>query len=312
MKILVTGGAGFIGSHLTQALLAQDNEVCVIDELNDFYSPRIKEKNLKLFINDIAFYKESVLNSDRLKEIFKKEKPQKIIHLAARAGVRPSVDNPLLYQEVNIAGTINLLSLAKNYNIEQFIFASTSSIYGINNNLPFNENDHTQNLISPYATSKKSAELYCLTYNNLYKIPTTILRLFTVYGPRQRPEMAIHKFTNLMAKSQDLPVFGDGLSSRDYTYITDIVDGFLKALANPVNFEIFNLGNSKPIKLFDLIKSIEVATGFKAKIKNYPNQQGDVPITFADITKAKKILGWQPQIPLEKGLEMFAGWFSEQ
>ena len=310
-KTLVTGGAGFIGSHLCEKLLENNYKVICLDNFNDYYDPRIKKDNIgnSLKNRNFIFVKGDILDKECLDSIFSKYDIYKIVHLAAIAGVRPSLMNPQEYVDVDIKGTVNLLEIAKKYRVEQFIFGSSSSVYGINSKIPFTEEDRIDLQISPYATAKRCAELYCATYHYLYRIPVTILRFFTVYGPRQRPDMVIHKFTRLMSQGKSISMFGDGKSERDYTYIDDIVDGILKAIQKNIKFEIFNLGNSKTIKLQELIKLIAQKLNADVRIKRFPEQAGDVSITHADISKAKKVLEYKPSTSIEEGIENFVEWY---
>jgi UDP-glucuronate 4-epimerase len=307
--ILVTGGAGFIGSHLCETLLKIGRQVVCIDNFNDYYDPRIKEENIKQFLSNKKFilYRTDITNFDGLLAIFKKHRIDAILHVAARAGVRPSIENPRIYAQTNVEGTLNLLDLAKQFSIKKFIFASSSSVYGLGK-VPFNEEKNTYSPISPYASTKVCAELLCKTYHDLYGIPMVCLRLFTVYGPRGRPDMAPCKFMRLILEGKEIPVFGDGNSKRDYTYVGDIAEGFIAALEKDIPFDTINLGNSKPEKLSALIGAIEKHTGKKAKIKRLPEQIGDVPITYADISKAKKVLGWEPKTSLDKGIKQMVDW----
>lgn len=311
MKVLVTGGAGFIGSHLCEKMLDRGYQVICLDNFNDFYSPKIKEENIAkaLCYPNFTLISGDILDDSRLSEIFSKHKVQKIVHLAAMAGVRPSLLSPAQYIDVDIKGTVNLLEKAKIFKIKQFVFASSSSVYGINEKLPFSEEDDTNLQISPYATAKKAAELYCQTYHLLYKTPVTILRIFTVYGPRQRPDMAIYKFTQLISKGEPIQMFGDGSSKRDYTYIDDAIQGILNALENVYRFEILNLGSSTTISLKDLIELIGKALGKIPKIEKLPDQPGDVPTTYSDISKARNLLKYQPQTSIEEGIKKFVEWF---
>jgi len=310
-KILVTGGAGVIGSHLCEKLLENDYKVICLDNFNNYYDPRIKEDNIaeSLKNKNFALVKGDILDKESLENIFSKDNIHKIVHLAAIAGVRPSLMKPQKYIDVDIKGTVNLLEMAKEYRIKQFIFGSSSSIYGINSKIPFSEEGMADLQISPYATAKRCAELYCATYHYLYGIPVTILRIFTVYGPRQRPDMAIHKFSRLISQGKSISMFGDGKSERDYTYIDDIVNGILKSMHKICKFEIFNLGNSKTIKLRELIKLIADRFEVKPKIQQFPVQLGDVPITYADISKTKRMLGYKPSTPIEEGIEKFVKWY---
>jgi len=309
--IFLTGGAGFIGSHLVDKLLEKKLEVVVIDDFNDFYDPRIKRKNIEKHLKNKNYklYEGDICNLELLEEIFKKYPFSMVVHLAARAGVRPSLKDPLLYERVNGIGTLNLLECAKKYNIKNFIFASSSSVYGINSKVPFSEDDPIERPISPYASTKRANELMCYTYHHLYGMNITLLRFFTVYGPRQRPEMAIYKFTNLIYHNKPIPVFGDGGAKRDFTYIDDIIEGVLSSMEKCYPFEIINLGESKTIKLLELVNLIEKNLGKKAIINFLPQEPGDVPITYADISKAKKLLGYNPKFPPEEGIKEFTRWF---
>lgn len=332
MKILVTGGAGFIGLHLTKKLLALGYKVVCVDDLNNYYSPKIKRRNIAPFLKNknYKFYRADICDYEKLAKIFKCEKIEKICHLAARAGVRPSIANPRLYEKVNVGGTMTLLDLAVKYKIKNFIFASSSSVYGNraqfgdnpaqrggnraqrDKKIPFSESDPVNNPISPYAVTKKSGELLAATYHNLYGLNCTCLRLFTVYGPNNRPDMAPFLFTDLIFRGKPIKKFGDGASRRDYTYIDDIVEGIVAALEKNFSFEIINLGNNKPVELNYFIALIEQFLGKKAKIKQLPPQPGDVEITYADISKAKKMLGWQPKVKIEEGMKKFVEWYLEE
>lgn len=311
MNLLITGGAGFIGSHLCETVLGKNHSVTCIDNFNDYYSPKIKEKNIEKCLKNQNFilFRENITDLNRIKKIFKNKKIDQVIHLAARAGVRESINNPILFEEVNVKGTLNLLELCKENKIKKFIFASSSSIYGENKKIPFSESDATDSIISPYAATKRAAEILCQTYSRLYNINMTCLRLFTVYGPRGRPEMAPYKFTKLVCDGKEVPIFGNGTSRRDYTYISDIVNGILSATNKDFKFEIINLGNSKPIALRELISIIEKTVGKKAKIKEFAHQKGDVSVTFADISKAKKLLKYNPKIDLKQGMRNFFEWY---
>ncbi len=311
MNILVTGGAGFIGSHVCEKLLLENNRVICLDNFNDFYNPEIKEKNISQLLKDKRFslYREDILDKQKLHNIFKKHKIGLVIHLAARAGVRPSINHAGLYAEVNIKGTINMLDCCRIYGVDRFIFASSSSVYGGNNKIPFSETDNVDKPVSPYAATKKAGELICHTYHSLFGISIFCYRFFTVYGPRQRPEMAIHKFTGSLFENKPIEVYGDGSSSRDYTHIDDITDVIINNLETVKGYEIFNLGNSKPVKLLDLIKLLEEITGKKATIKFTDFAKGDVRTTFADILKADKMLKYNPKINIKKGLRDFVEWY---
>jgi UDP-glucuronate 4-epimerase len=314
-NILVTGGAGFIGSHLVDSLLSEVGwNVVVVDDLNDFYSPDIKLANLERAREhpDFAFIQADIRDCEKLREVFDKNEFDCIVHLAARAGVRPSLREPKLYAETNINGTLNLLELARDYEVKQFVFGSSSSVYGINCKVPFSEEDRIQQPISPYASTKAAGELLCHTYSHLYNIRTVCLRFFTVYGARQRPDLAIHKFSRLIAEGKPIQVFGDGMSRRDYTYIDDIIQGVRASIDYRASMhEILNLGESETTELSRLIELLEENLGAKAVIDRQPMQPGDVPITFADISKARKLLGYDPKTKIEDGIPRFVGWFEE-
>jgi UDP-glucuronate 4-epimerase len=311
MKILVTGGAGFIGSHLCRKLLQGNNSVICIDNFNDYYSPAIKELNIKDFQknNDFSLVRNDILNTEIIESIFSANKIDIVIHLAARAGVRPSINNAALYEQVNIKGTLNLLEACRKYKISKFVFASSSSVYGGNKKVPFSEEDNVDNPVSPYAATKKAGELFCYTYSHLFDISVFAYRFFTVYGPSQRPEMAIHYFTKNIIEGNPIDVFGDGSSSRDYTYIDDITNTIAANLSNIKGYEVFNLGNSRTVKLSELIELIENQTGKKAIINQRDFVAGDVFTTYADILKAKKMLKYSPETPIEEGIKKFAAWY---
>ena len=310
-KILVTGGAGFIGSTLTDSLLAMGHRVTVIDNFNDFYDPAIKRANI---INHREYDNYNLVEGDirdraTVEACFEQYGFDEVIHLAAMAGVRPSIAKPVLYQEVNLIGTMNILESCRKNGVSKLIFASSSSVYGNNEKVPFSETDPVDNPISPYASTKKSGELMVYTYHHLYGIKSACLRFFTVYGPRQRPEMAIHLFTDRIFKGEEITMFGDGETRRDYTFVEDIVGGILSCREKDYEYEIFNLGRSDTVRLSELISKIEKYSGKKAKIKQLPNQPGDVRQTFADISKAEIILGYSPKISIDMGLEKFIDWF---
>jgi len=313
-KVLVTGGAGFIGSHLCEKLLEMNCKVICLDNFNNYYDPKIKECNIAkaLKSRNYTLIRGDILDRELLENIFNQHDIGKIIHLAAIAGVRSSLAAPTEYVDIDIKGTVNLLEIAKKYKIEQFIFGSSSSVYGVNSKIPFSEEDRVDLQVSPYATAKRAGELYCATYHHLYGIPTTILRFFTVYGPRQRPEMAIHKFAKLMDKGEPVPIFGDGGSERDYTYSSDLVEGIVKSMEMIYNFEIFNIGNTKMVKLRELIEILADKLNVNPKIEQLPEQPGDVPVTCADISKAKKMLGYKPTTSIERGIENFVKWYLQK
>lgn len=296
MSILVTGGAGFIGSHLVERL----DDVVVIDDFNDYYSPEIKRRNITRVLNKIKLYERDI--RDNLDDIFKDNKISMVVHLAARAGVRASLNDPVLYNSVNVLGTVNLLESCRRYGVKKFIFGSSSSVYGVTSTVPFREDDPLMNPISPYAVTKIAGEDLCRVYHGAYGIKVACLRFFTVYGPRQRPEMAISKFIRLIREDKPVPFYGDGSSSRDYTYISDIVDGITASMDKDLGFEIINLGDSNTVTLKELVCIIEETLGKKARLSVLPPQQGDVPITYADISKAGKILGYKPKVNIRDGI----------
>lgn len=312
-NILLTGGAGFIGSHLVDFLLAEAGwKVTVVDDLNDFYSPDIKRANLASARENpnLEFIELDIRNYDGLREVFDRGDFDCIVHLAARAGVRPSLCQPKLYAETNIDGTLNLLELARDFEIEQFVFGSSSSVYGINAKVPFSEDDRIHQPISPYASTKAAGELLCHTYSHLFDIRTVCLRFFTVYGARQRPDLAIHKFSRLITEGKPIQIFGDGTTRRDYTYIDDIIQGVRAAIDYQGSMhEVFNLGESETTELNRLVELIEDALGTKAIIDRQPMQPGDVPVTFADISKARDQLGYDPRTKIEDGIPKFVEWF---
>jgi UDP-glucuronate 4-epimerase len=309
--ILVTGGAGFIGSHLVDQLLTRGIEVLCVDDFNDFYSPAIKRGNIREHLKNPRYrlIELDIRDTEGLGRVFADYRIQKVVHLAARAGVRPSLEQPLLYEDVNIKGTMNLLELARRHDVAQVIFASSSSVYGANTKVPFSERDCINRTVSPYAATKYACELMCYTYHHLYGVPTTCLRFFTVYGPRQRPEMAIQKFAAAIHAGSTIPFFGDGSTARDYTYIDDIIQGVLASIDNPYAFEVFNLGESTTVSLKELLETLEEVTGKRAQVQPMPLQPGDVEITYADISKARRLLGYNPKTSLVEGLKVFNTWF---
>ena len=312
-RLLITGGAGFIGSHLVDRLLTTDVErIEVIDDFNDFYDPSIKHANIREHLNDPRYNISEIDIRDRaaLEPVFQRNNFDCVVHLAARAGVRPSLSEPQLYSETNINGTVNLLELARESNIKQFVFGSSSSVYGINAKVPFSEDDPIRQPISPYAATKAAGELLCHTYAHLYGLRCVCLRFFTVYGPRQRPDLAIHKFAKLITERKPIPVFGDGTTRRDYTYVDDIIDGVMAAIVyNKTNYEVINLGESRTVELNELISLLEAELDTHAIIDRQPPQPGDVPQTFADISKARALLGYNPKTQIEDGLRRFVDWF---
>ncbi len=311
MRILVTGGAGFIGSHTAKRLISDGHDVSIVDDLNDFYSPALKRANLADVAQQGAFrfYECDICDEGRVLEIADEVRPEAVVHLAARAGVRPSISQPSLYERVNVGGTLNLLEASARVKVRRFILASSSSIYGVTSRVPFSEDDDRNLPVSPYAATKLAAEKLAHVYSHLYGLEVVCLRLFTVYGPRQRPDLAIRKFTEMIQKGKPLPFFGDGSSGRDYTYVDDIVDGIAAAVAYQCRYEIFNLGNSQPVALSGVVSRIEAALGLKARLNHLPDQLGDVPITYADIGKARRLLGYSPQVTFSVGIERFVKWF---
>ncbi|MBV9617686.1 MAG: GDP-mannose 4,6-dehydratase [Verrucomicrobia bacterium] len=316
MRILVTGGAGFIGSHSVERLLRDGHNVAILDDFNDFYNPKIKRANISRVSKDIAVHDVDLRDGDKVAELFKNEKFDGVFHLAARAGVRPSIQQPQLYYDTNVAGTLHLLEGARANGVERFIFASSSSVYGAAKKVPFSEAEHLTQTLSPYAATKIAGEFLCSTYSHLYKMRIVALRYFTVYGARQRPDLAIHQFTRKINAGESIDQFGDGTTRRDYTYIDDILQGTVAALkydGGPSRtgglFDVFNLGESDTIQLKDLIAAIEKALGKKAKINQLPEQPGDMPLTCADISKARKLLGYDPKTKFEDGLPQFVDWF---
>lgn len=319
--ILVTGGAGFIGSHLCERLLKEGNKVLVIDNFNDYYDHNIKRNNIKEIIEtceknnidkeNFKVFEGDIRDNKFLEKVFLND-IDCIMHLAAMAGVRPSIQNPSLYYDVNITGTLNLLEKCREKNIRKFVFASSSSVYGNNKKVPFSESDFVDNPISPYAATKKSGELLCHTYHHLYDMDIACLRFFTVYGPRQRPDLAIHKFAKLILEDKEIPFYGDGSTSRDYTYVEDIVSGVVDAIEyvdkNINVFEVFNLGGDKTISLIQMVETIENTLNKKAKLNKMPMQPGDVNRTCADISHSKDILNYSPKTSFEAGIKKFIEW----
>jgi len=313
MKAIVTGAAGFIGSHLCERLLKDGWTVVGVDNFDDFYDPQVKRNNIKdcLANKRYRLVEADIRDSATMNKVAG-EKIDVIVHLAARAGVRPSIAQPALYADVNINGTVTLLEAAKKNNIKKFVFASSSSVYGNNKKVPFSEDDNVDFPISPYAATKKAGELICHTYHHLNGIAMTCLRYFTVYGPRQRPDLAIHKFARLIEDGKPIPVYGDGSITRDFTYIDDIIDGTVGAIDKCAGYNIYNLGESRPITVNALIGEIEKALGKKAKIEQMPLQPGDVERTYADVTKARRDLGYNPNTDISEGLKRFVEWFRQK
>ncbi len=312
MNFLVTGGAGFIGSHVCERLLQTGHAVWAFDDLNNFYDPQIKRHNLRdlqALAKPFEFMHGDLTDRAALDELFGSVRFDQIIHLAARAGVRPSLAEPALYQRVNVEGTVNVLEAARLTGVKKITIASSSSVYGVNAKVPFAESDPIFSAISPYAASKLAGEALGHVYHHIYGLDVVMLRFFTAYGPRQRPDLAIHKFAKLIHAGKPIPVFGDGSTARDYTYISDIVDGILACTRQTFGYEVFNLGESQTVTLSRLIELLESALGKKAILDRQPLQPGDVPITFADIAKARAKLGYSPQVKIEQGIPLFADWF---
>ncbi|GIU78240.1 MAG: epimerase [Bryobacteraceae bacterium] len=309
-RVLLTGGAGFIGSHLAEALLRRGAALLILDDLNDYYDPALKRANLDEVrsAGPFEFVQGDICDAPLVEELFARFRPGAVLHLAARAGVRPSLEQPALYQRVNVEGTAVLLEASRRHGVRRFVFASSSSVYGAASRVPFSEDDPVRAPISPYAASKIAGEALCHVYSHLYGMQIACLRFFTVYGPRQRPDLAIRKFAEAIAAGRPIPVFGDGSTGRDYTFIGDIVAGILAAMEFDGAFEVFNLGNSSPVLLRDMIAVLERVLGRKAVIDRQPLQPGDVPITYADISKARRLLGWAPETPLEEGVRRMAEW----
>jgi len=312
--VFITGGAGFIGSTLTDRLLERGDRVVCIDDFNDFYDPAIKRRNLTQALTSDRYRLEEgdICNLPLLQRLFDEEQVDAVIHIAARAGVRPSIVEPLLYQKVNVEGSNNLFEVARHHEVGNFVFISSSSVYGENEKVPFAEDDPVNYPISPYAATKRAGELIAHTYHHLFGLNITCLRPFTVYGPRQRPEMAIHLFLRAILEGRPIKMFGDGTSSRDYTYIDDLVDGFIRAIDRPLGYEIINLGEHEVTTLKELIAMIGEAVGKEPIIDQLPMQPGDVPRTFADVTKAKRLLGYEPKVSMREGIRRFVEWYMAQ
>jgi UDP-glucuronate 4-epimerase len=312
MNILVTGGAGFIGSHLVEALLADGHTITVFDDFNHYYDPQIKRLNVSGFQDQVTIVEGDIRDAILVERTFAKGDFDTVIHLAARAGVRPSIQSPKLYFTTNIDGTFNLLDACRHHKVNDFIFASSSSVYGVNEKVPFAETDALIRTISPYAATKLAGEQICSNYSHLFGIRCMCLRFFTVYGPRQRPDLAISKFTERILAGEQIEQYGDGSTARDYTYIEDIVSGIISAINyRDSSFEIFNLGGSATTTLAELIDLIEAACQKKARIKFVEEQPGDVPRTFADVSKAHKLLGYAPHTPIAEGVKKYVAWFRE-
>jgi UDP-glucuronate 4-epimerase len=314
MNFFVTGGAGFIGSHVCEQLLGEGHSVWVFDDLNSFYAPDLKRRNLReiqSLAKPFEFIQGDLTDRAAINELFTSRKFDQIIHLAARAGVRPSLEEPALYQRVNVEGTVNILEAARLHGVKKIVIASSSSVYGVNSKVPFAENDPIFSAISPYAASKLACEALGHVYHHVYGLDIVMLRFFTVYGPRQRPDLAIRKFATLIQAGKPIPVFGDGSTARDYTYITDILAGIMACTKKEFGYEIFNLGESETVKLSRLIDLLENTLGKKAILDRKPPQPGDVPLTCADISKAREKLGYNPTVKIDRGIHLFVNWLKQ-
>ncbi|TNE49428.1 MAG: NAD-dependent epimerase/dehydratase family protein [Bacteroidetes bacterium] len=312
MTILVTGGAGFIGSHLCESLLRDSYHVVVLDNFDPFYDPAIKQENLRLLSEYPAFrfIEGDIRDQQVFHQIFTNHSVDAVIHLAAKAGVRPSIQEPALYFDVNVNGTLQLLEAMRKAGVPRLLFASSSSVYGNQEKTPFSETDDVSHPISPYASTKRTGELMCYTYHHLYGLEVACLRLFTVYGPRQRPDLAIHKFAHLALAGKPIPLYGDGSTRRDYSYVTDTVNGIRQVLdLQPLQYEIFNLGGGTPVTLIEMVRALEKALGHQLEIDFQDKQPGDVDQTFADVAKARSVFGYQPAVSLEEGVQSFSDWF---
>jgi UDP-glucuronate 4-epimerase len=312
-NILITGGAGFIGSHLVDYLMAEsDLSVTAVDDFNDFYAPAIKRANIAAHVGRAGFdmVEADIADAPRMDELFARRRFELVVHLAARAGVRPSLEHPLAYERANVRGTYALLEASRRHGVQRFIFGSSSSVYGVNSKIPFSEDNPIARPISPYAATKIAGEAACHVYSHLYGMEVVCLRFFTVYGARQRPDLAIHKFARLITEGRPIPVYGDGTTRRDYTYVDDIISGVVAAMSyDKSRFEIINLGESETVELGRLIELIESALDRRAVIDHKPEQPGDVPVTYADINKARRLLGYNPATKIEAGIEKFVRWF---
>ncbi|MEP6801177.1 MAG: NAD-dependent epimerase/dehydratase family protein [Acidobacteriota bacterium] len=314
MKVLITGGAGFIGSHIADRRLQRGDRVVVLDDFNDFYDPALKRRNVAIHAENPSYrlVEADIRDREAVFRVFREESFDTIVHLAARAGVRPSLLQPVLYEEVNCVGTLHLLDAAVAHGKPRFVFASSSSVYGINAKTPFSEDDPIDRPISPYATTKRAGELHVFTAHHIHGLDAICLRFFTVYGPRQRPEMAIARFIRSIDRGDPIPFFGNGESLRDYTYVDDIADGVESAMQGPPGFEIVNLGGSRPVTLKRLVAEIERALSKTARLEHHADQPGDVPVTYADVDKAERLLAFRARIPLEEGIRRSVAWYREQ
>lgn len=310
-RSLVTGGAGFIGSHLCEALIARGEEVVCLDNFDPYYDPEMKRRNLRPLLGHSAFrlVEADIRDLPLLERLFREERFDAVCHLAAKAGVRPSLRDPLLYEEVNVRGTLHLLELSRQHGIGRFLFASSSSVYGEQKPRPFQEDSDADHPVSPYGATKRAGEILGYTYHRLYGLSFTALRYFTAYGPRQRPEMAIHKFARLIDEGRPVPIFGDGTTTRDYTFIDDLIDGTLRAYERPAGFRVYNLGESRTVGLLEMVRMLEAAMGKRAEIRHLPPEPGDVPFTCADLSRATADLGYLPRTPVEEGIRRFVEWY---
>jgi UDP-glucuronate 4-epimerase len=313
VRILITGGAGFIGSHLSARSLNDGHEIAILDDFNDFYDPQLKENNLEFIraAGSVALYRGDIRDQVLVNRAFEEFAPEVVVHLAARAGVRPSLAEPLLYEKVNVGGTVSVLEAARRCGTRRFVFASSSSVYGIANRVPFSEDDLRLLPISPYAATKIAGEKLAYTYSHLYGLKVVCLRFFTVYGPRQRPDLAIRKFMQQIEAGQPVPFFGDGTMGRDYTFVTDIVNGVLRAISFETAYDVFNLGNSAPISLNEMVETIAEELGKQAILSHQPIPPGDVPITFADLSRSRTMLGYAPQVSFRDGIRRMVEWFRQ-
>jgi UDP-glucuronate 4-epimerase len=311
-RVLITGVAGFIGSHLAEALCARGDHIIGLDSFNDYYDPAIKRRNIADLLHSEAFhlYEQDICDESDLRTLFEQERPEVVVHLAARAGVRPSLEDPNLYHRVNVIGGQHILDACRDFKPSHLVFASSSSVYGGSTEVPFKETNPVMRPISPYAATKRMNELQSHVYHHLYGLNVSLLRFFTVYGPRQRPDMAIHKFTKLILEGKPIPMFGDGATRRDYTYIDDIIQGMVQCVDTPFGYEIFNLGESHTTSLSELIALIEKHVGKPARMEHKPLQPGDVSITYADIDHARKLLGYAPRFSMDEGIARFVEWYN--
>jgi UDP-glucuronate 4-epimerase len=316
-KVLVTGGAGFIGSSVAEYLLARGDDVVIVDEVNDYYDVRIKNSNLSLLRSKypdakrLKIYRGDICDENLMSRIFEEDQPEWVCHMAARAGVRPSIQDPYVYIHSNIKGTTQLMELSAKHGVKNFVFASSSSVYGGSKSTFFSEDEVVDNPVSPYAASKKACELLAYTYHHLYNLNISALRFFTVYGPRGRPDMAPFKFIDRISRGVEIQQFGDGSSSRDYTYIDDIVDGVVRAIDRPHAYEVFNLGKGSGTSLKEFIDLVQKHVGRPAAIRVMPDQPGDVPYTCADVSKARRMLGYKSKVPFEEGIRRTVAWYKE-